>query len=98
MIKWIKIEDYMLPSNSRHVLVQFNDAHGKPKFARARYYRENECELSADLDVYDGCTYDEAETPYVPAGWYENNESEEIHWHLSGVTHWVDVELAKDSK
>ena len=46
---------------------------------------------AAELD--DECEYSEADDEYyVPPGWYEKNEMEEVHWKIiEEVTHWMPM-------
>jgi hypothetical protein len=85
---WIEASD-RLPDGMSPVLAFFVNEYGRPRIIRAGYARLHEMEL--DVECCGGCTCGECEGEFVTPGWYENNEHEEVHWHVEGITHWMPL-------
>lgn len=87
--QWVSVAD-RLPETGKPVLAYFVNEFGKGRRIRAFYAPKHAIEQSVESDWFD---YDETSDVYwLPEGWYENNEFEETHWHVSGdVTHWMEL-------
>ena len=82
MGEWIAVGE-RLPKACVPVLVCVESGpSGRCRVLRAMYAAPNTLELGCDQEWWEGCTEDENETTYVPAGWYERNEYEETSWHV----------------
>jgi hypothetical protein len=80
---WIAVSE-RLPEPGVSVLLCIESRmSGKRKVIRADYAAPNTLELGCDQDWFEGCTEDEetGET-FVPEGWYEHNEFDEVQWHV----------------
>jgi Lar family restriction alleviation protein len=85
--EWISVNEKLPPSN-RPVIAAFRNPLGNWRVIRAQYAAPNT--LPVDDDSECAGTYDEASgTYYCEAGWYEDNEHEEVHWRVDdAVSHW----------
>ena len=83
---WTKVGDG-LPENGVNVIVYFKNSHGKHRRLRAYYVRKYAFECGVDNDWFD---YNEDDDEfYLPEGWYESNEYEDINFFVDDtVTHW----------
>ena len=82
---WIPVGE-RLPDAGQYVLVYVNDANRVARI-RAFYAPKHTMEQNGDSDWID---YSEEKDEYfLPEGWYEANDYEETHWHVTDtVTHW----------
>lgn len=90
--RWIPV-DKLMPEADVFVLAFFINEHGKHRRIRAFYAPRFTVTTSVDNDWYEHkpeeASDDEA---YLPEGWYEANEYEDINWHVSAtVTHWMPL-------
>lgn len=53
---------------------------------------------TTEIPFDDGAEYDDdTDKFYWPAGWYELNEHNEMHWYVIGnVTHWMPMPIPAD--
>ena len=90
---WIAVDECM-PEPGAYVLAVFRYTTGKQRVIRAMHApRHTLSEDDYGEFVTEGADYDEAtDTTYWQEGWYECNENEETHWHVSEeVTHWMPL-------
>lgn len=88
-MKWIAVKD-KVPDTGVMVLAYFKNEYNNHRRIRAMYVPAKTIEDEGEEEFYE---YDEeAETYYLPEGWYEQNEFEETHWCVHGeVTHWMPL-------
>jgi len=84
-----------LPESGKFVFAHFICKNQVGKYSttiRAFYAAPKDIEQS-DSDEDSFAEYDEiADTYYLPKGWYECNEEEEIHWFVhADITHWMPL-------
>ena len=90
--QWIAVDDGM-PKPGVPVLAAFRYAsHGTTRVVRAQWADKYTLPAS-DEHWWDECDYHEDEDEYyVPPGWYETNEFEEVNWKVpEKVTHWMPL-------
>lgn len=87
---WISVADE-LPEPGRPVLAAFEYPHHKTKRVIRAQWADRLTLPAADAD--EDCDYsEELDEYFVPPGWYETNEMEEIHWKVTEeVTHWMPL-------
>ena len=79
-VAWTPIESG-LPESGHTVLLTIENERGKRQVIRAQYAAKYTLEQSPECD---GGDYDEkTDTYWCEEGWYEWNDSEEIHWRVS---------------
>ena len=68
------------------------ESDGRRTVIRASYARKYEL-VSNPESVDENCDYhEEQDEYYVPEGWYESNEFEEVNWHVEGaVVAWMPL-------
>jgi hypothetical protein len=91
--EWIAVDERM-PKPGAYVLAVFRYPSGKQRVIRAMHApRHTLSEDDYGEFVTEGADYDEAtDITYWQEGWYECNENEETHWHVSEkVTHWMPL-------
>ena len=91
---WISVKE-RLPESGKFVFAHFICKNQVGKYSttiRAFYAAPKDIEQS-DSDEDSFAEYDEiADTYYLPKGWYECNEEEEIHWFVhADITHWMPL-------
>lgn len=81
-----------LPDGPAFVLACVEDDRGRRTVIRASYARKYEL-VSNPESVDENCDYhEEQDEYYVPEGWYESNEFEEVNWHVEGaVVAWMPL-------
>lgn len=99
-IGWVECSARM-PKSGEYVIAFVPHAHspeGPSRRLRAFYAERFTIETSSDDDG-DWIEYsEEKDEYYLPAGWYECNEYEDNHWHVSDpVTHWMPLPSAPDN-
>lgn len=86
--RWLSVDGQM-PVSGRKVIAYYENVNGKPRRIMAFYAAQFDIESSEENQegFYE---YSEANDQYfLCEGWYENNEFDEINWHVDGeVTHW----------
>jgi hypothetical protein len=84
-LNWISVKDEM-PAAERPVLAYFINELGKYRIIKAFYAPKFTVEnLENDWDEYD----EKTDAYYLPEGWYENNEFDDISYFVNcEVTHW----------
>jgi len=86
---WVAIEE-KLPEADVPVLAYFINEYGKPRRIRAFYAPRFTVTTGVDNDWYE--FKDGDDEAYLPEGWYESNEFEDTHWHVTDkVTHWMPL-------
>lgn len=83
---WIPVSE-RLPENTKNVIAFYLNSHGNGRRVRAFYAAQHQVEDDSD----DGLPGSEEHngTMFVPAGWYETNESEDYYYRVDGeVSHW----------
>ena len=83
---WISVEE-RLPKSGKFVLANVDEL-STP--IRAFYAAPNSVEGSCEdeISIFD----EEADCYWLPVGWYETNEYEEVSWFVHGkVTHWMPL-------
>ena len=91
-LEWNKVTD-SYPEPELPVIAFVQQAFGKPhntRRIRAIWIPKFACVAEDD---YDEPEYSEEHDEfYVPEGWYEQNEFEDMHWRVDGdVTHWMNL-------
>lgn len=82
-VEWAPVESG-LPESGQAVLLTIENERGKRKVIRAQYAAKHTLEQSPECD---GGYYDEeTDTYWCEEGWYEWNEFDEIHRHVSDKT------------
>ncbi len=90
---WFKVED-RLPKPEQMVIAFYKNYYGKNRRIRAFYAPQFTVETSVDNDWYEYNKEGDDDNAYLPEGWYEANEHEDIHWHVTDtVTHWMALPL-----
>lgn len=89
---WMSVKE-RLPESGKFVLAHFirkNQAGEYPTTIRAFYAAPRDIEQSDDDDFGE---YDEFSDKYfLPEGWYECNEEEEVHYFVhENITHWMPL-------
>lgn len=86
--EWIKCSEKM-PNPEKTVLAYGLNEYNHKRIVRAFYVPEFYVS-DEDIEFSGDCDYNEEKDEYFhPKGWYEHNESEEIHWKLSfEITDW----------
>jgi hypothetical protein len=89
---WISVEE-RLPESERFVLANVEKL-SLP--IRAFYAAPSSVEGSCEDEI---SIFDEvADCYWLPAGWYETNEYEEVNWFVHGkVTHWMPLPKAPNT-
>ena len=89
-VQWIPVSERM-PGSGEFVLAYLKNPLGKGRRIRAFWATKRTLESSGEFD--DWADYDEEkDCYYTPEGWYEANEYEETHWHVTDpVTHWMPL-------
>ncbi len=92
LTEWIAVEQ-QLPKPGEHVLAVFRYSSGSQRVIRAMHAPHHTLSEDDWGEFITGADYDEAtDTTYWPEGWYECNENEETHWHVTEeVTHWMPL-------
>jgi len=83
---WISVEE-RLPKSGKFALANVDEL-STP--IRAFYAAPNSVEGSCEdeISIFD----EEADCYWLPVGWYETNEYEEVSWFVHGkVTHWMPL-------
>lgn len=77
----------------KSVLLCVEDAaSGRRRVIRAMRAGLNTMELGCDQEWWEGCTTDEDEQEFCPAGWYERNEYDEVNWHVDDkFVAWMEL-------
>ncbi len=92
--QWVKVSD-KLPPAEVPVIAYFVNEYGKRRRIKAFYAPRFAVETSVDGDwfEYNNESGDD-DNAYLPMGWYECNEFEDTHWHVTAeVTHWMLLPL-----
>jgi len=88
-VAWVAIEE-KLPEADVPVLAYFINEYGKTRRIRAFYAPRFTVTTGVDNDWYE--FKDGDDEAYLPEGWYESNEFEDTHWHVTDkVTHWMPL-------
>lgn len=93
MAEWIRVADRM-PEPGAYVLAYYRNSYGKGRRIRAMYAAKFTLEQSPEGELGGAEDYDEAtDRYYVPIGWYECNEHEEVNWRVDEgeVSHWMPL-------
>ena len=87
---WIKVSD-RFPEPEQKVIAFYKNPLGKARTIMACYVPKFACLGYIDDDT--DLEYDEAtDESYLPEGWYEENEFEEVHYAVDGnITHWMPL-------
>ena len=88
---WIECSDQMPRPGVPVIAYYVNDYH-KERRIRAQWVPEK-FRSTEEMSFEEGSEYDEeTDQSYWPAGWYEWNENEEMHWAVNDlVTHWMPL-------
>jgi hypothetical protein len=89
---WIAVTERM-PEAGVPVLAFVTNSAGKTRRIRASYAPPKTIEASGEDINYEAAEYAEEEDQYwLREGWYEQNEYEEVHWHVDDpVSHWMPL-------
>lgn len=91
--QWVKVSDKLPPAEVM-VLAYFVNEFGKHRRIKAFYAPRFTVETSVDNDWYEHNEAGDDDNAYLPEGWYESNEFEDTHWHVTNiVTHWMALPL-----
>lgn len=90
--EWISVKD-KLPESGKFVLCFFTETNKMGKWPRIiiGFYAAPKYILQSDNDDFE--EYDEtSDEYYLPEGWYECNETEEVHYFVhEKITHWMPL-------
>ena len=91
--QWVKVSE-RLPAAEVPVIAFYVNEYGKHRRIRAFYAPRFTVETSVDSDWFEYNNEADDDNAYLPEGWYEENEFEDTHWHVtSEVTHWMALPL-----
>ena len=91
--QWVKVAD-KLPPAEVPVIAYFVNSHGKHRRIKAFFAPRFTVETSVDNDWYECHETGDDDNAYLPEGWYESNEFEDTHWHVTDtITHWMPLPL-----
>ena len=91
--RWIPVSEKMPPADVP-VMAYFVNEHGKHRRIKAFFAPRFTVETSVDNDWFEYNEAGDDDNAYLPEGWYESNEFEDTHWHVTAtVTHWMALPL-----
>ena len=91
MKKWINVKDKM-PIPGKKVIAYYKNELGKDRIIMAEYAPKFTLEADAYVEE-DFTEYNDGDDVfYLPEGWYESNEFDEINYYVEGnITHWMPL-------
>ena len=81
-----------LPECGKKVIAFYTNEWGRKRTIMAYHADKNAIEASDEDEFYE---YNEQDDKYyLPEGWYENNEFDEVDYFISAdITHWMPLPL-----